>query len=103
MAGSPDTVRAVAPSRGFLDASSDANAVFRTCLRAMSCPGTILPLTTDIDPPAPLLPTAAAVLLTLADFETQIWLDGPLSSRIDILQFATFHTGAKVAATADAA
>ncbi|MEO1719986.1 MAG: phosphonate C-P lyase system protein PhnH [Pseudomonadota bacterium] len=103
MAGSPDTARAVAPSRGFVDVSSDANAVFRTCLRAMSCPGTILPLATDIEPPTPLLPTAAAALLTLADFETQIWLDSPLLSRHQVVQFATFHTGAKVATTPDAA
>src|SRR5262249_31226669 len=40
--------------------------------------------------------TAAAILITLADFETTIWLDAPLASSEAVCQFAAFHTGARL-------
>lgn len=80
----------------FDDYGSDANAVFRACLDAMARPGLIKTLEPQLSPPAPLYPATAAVLLTLADFETRVWLDQPLANHADVSAFLTFHTGAQL-------
>lgn len=56
-----------------------------------------MPLSAGISSPAPLSPSAAALLLALTDFETSIWLDGPLAHAKDAADFITFHTGARLA------
>ncbi len=84
-------------AHGFADYGPDANTAFRTCLAAMSRPGTIRALGTDLAPPAPLFATTAAVLLTVADFETRVWLDEPLARHEDVSTFIRFHTGAAIA------
>lgn len=81
---------------GFADYGRDANATFRTCLTALSRPGLILPLAADVPAPPPLLATAAAVLLTLADYETSVWLDEPLSASEAVRNCLRFHTGARL-------
>jgi len=89
MRSQPPTLQA-----GFRDAVHDSQAVFRTVMRAMSVPALPVSLPTNLAPPSPLIATAAAILLTLADFETTIWLDACLASSNAICQFASFHTGA---------
>jgi len=81
---------------GFRDAVHDSQAVFRTVMRAMSVPALPISLPTNLAPPAPLTATAAAILITLADFETTIWLDARLASSDAVCQFASFHTGARL-------
>ena len=44
-------------------------------LDAMARPGTIHQVGANLSPPAPLNPATAAVLLTLVDNETPLWLD----------------------------
>jgi alpha-D-ribose 1-methylphosphonate 5-triphosphate synthase subunit PhnH len=80
---------------GFQDYSTAANDVFRTCLEAMSRPGRIIALAPDLCAPSPLLPTSAAILLTLADFETTYWTDliGDAASAADT--YLRFHSGAR--------
>lgn len=88
--------------RGFGDQTLDATACFRTVLEAMARPARPVPL--PVTPPAPkgLNAGTVAVLLTLADFETPIWL-GPGTSSTEARQHLTFHTGSPLTPAPDTA
>lgn len=88
-----DALDALLP--GFADPVADAQAVFKAVMRALARPALEVRLDTDLRPPAPLAPEAAAILLALADYETPVWLDEPLR-RPGVLQFLSFHTGARI-------
>ena len=51
-------------------------------------------MSTGLDVPHPLQSNAAALLLSLADYETNVWLDPPLRDAADVVAFVKFHTGA---------
>lgn len=88
---------------GFTDYGREANAVFRTCLEALSRPGKIFDLPKLPDAPSPLQSSAAAVLLTLIDYETTLWLDADLAANAGVAEYLRFHTGARLSsATSDA-
>jgi alpha-D-ribose 1-methylphosphonate 5-triphosphate synthase subunit PhnH len=87
-------VSAIQPA--FRDPPKDSQRVFRTVMSAMARPGTILPLEPEFTTPAPLGASAAAVLLTLADFETPLWLDAVAASEPAVTAFLRFHTGARL-------
>ena len=91
------TQSAVQPA--FRDPARDAQDVFRAVMNALARPGRIQRLGTGFTPPAPLGPTAAAILLALADYETPLWLDTPLAGASGVAEFLRFHTGAKLIAT----
>lgn len=83
-------MRALFP--GFANPAHDAARAFRTIMQAMAGPGTILPLHGPEAPP-PLTPAAAAVLLTLADRSTPLYL-APSHDTPAVREWAAFHTGA---------
>jgi alpha-D-ribose 1-methylphosphonate 5-triphosphate synthase subunit PhnH len=88
---------------GFGDAVRESQAVFRLAMRALGSPGQVVPIDTPLAPPVPLLAPAAALLLTLCDFETPVWLDPVLADSAEIPAFLRFHTGARlVTSPADA-
>ena len=87
---------ATAITAGFSDPVRESQAIFRTVLDAMARPGRIVRLATALDPPSPLLPTSACLLLALADYETTIWLDDALSREPAVGDFLRFHTGARL-------
>jgi alpha-D-ribose 1-methylphosphonate 5-triphosphate synthase subunit PhnH len=74
------------------DKVHDAHAAFRCILGAISTPGKILTLSLDITGPAPLEASTTAVLLTLADFETPVWLDSD-SRTLSVDSYLRFHCG----------
>ena len=84
---------------GFADPVRDAQETFRTVMDALANPGRILPLRGIPYAPPPLLPTTAAVLLTLADFETKLWLDSAIAETTDGPGFLRFHMQAPLVET----
>ena len=72
---------------GFADPVADAQSCFRAVLDAMSHPGRILVAGDGLQPPAPLVPATAAVLLTLADADAPVWLDDAAAPAADWLRF----------------
>jgi alpha-D-ribose 1-methylphosphonate 5-triphosphate synthase subunit PhnH len=85
-------------SPGFADPVQDSQRCFRSVLEAMSRPGRIFRLPPLAEPPAPLHGATAAVLLTLADADTPVWLDHAAP-----LDWLRFHCGCPVVAEAGAA
>lgn len=79
---------------GFARPVFDSQAAFRAAMDALSRPGTATTLASDLAPPAPLTPAAAAIALALLDFEVSFWLAPSLSAG-DVGAYLRFHTGAR--------
>jgi alpha-D-ribose 1-methylphosphonate 5-triphosphate synthase subunit PhnH len=77
---------------GFADPVHGAQMCFRAVLDAMAHPGRIARVTGVT---APLSTAAGAVLLTLVDHETPLWLDPELQSA---RQWIEFHCGVQIVA-----
>lgn len=90
---SPALAIAQAIPLGFADPVRDAQIAFRGVLDAMSHPGKLVTLGIALDPPPPLMPATAALCLTLADFETPLWLDGHAAVS-EVASYLRFHCGA---------
>ena len=80
---------------GFPEPVLQAQACFRAVLDAMARPGRVHSVDAGFAPPAPLAPATAAVLLTLADHETPLWLDADATAAT---AWVAFHCGAPVVA-----
>jgi alpha-D-ribose 1-methylphosphonate 5-triphosphate synthase subunit PhnH len=80
--------------RGFADPVTDAQGCFRAVLDAMARPGRIHEAGVGLMPPVPLAPASAAVLLTLVDHETPLWLDPDAAAS---REWIAFHCGAPLA------
>ena len=76
---------------GFADPVRDAQATFRAVLDAMARPGRLHHVGQNLSAPAPLDRATAAVLLTLIDNETPLWVDPIAAAARDWL---AFHCGA---------
>lgn len=85
---------------GFAEPVGDAQATFRAVLDAMARPGKLHNVGEQLSAPAPLDRATAAVLLTLVDNETPLWLDPAAATARDWL---AFHCGADLVDAADAA
>lgn len=59
---------------GFSDPVFQSQAAFRALLAALSEPGTLQQVASEIAPPEGLATATATALLTLADYETPVWL-----------------------------
>ena len=84
---------------GFADPVTDAQTCFRAVLDAMAHPGRIVHAG-GTRAPAPFAPATGAVLLTLADAETPVWLDAEATAALD---WVRFHCGAPAAEPGSAA
>ncbi|MBA4220476.1 MAG: phosphonate C-P lyase system protein PhnH [Methylobacterium sp.] len=78
---------------GFADPVFQSQGAFRALLAALSEPGLAYDISVSVETPVGLEPATAVALLTLADYETPIWLpaalrDGPAGA------WLRFHCGA---------
>ena len=85
---------------GFADQPVEASHAFRAVMTVMARPGEIVAVT-GAQPPAPLSPAAGAVLLTLCDPETPVFLAASHDTP-QLREWITFHTGAPFVAAQDA-
>lgn len=76
----------------------DAQSTFRAIMDAMARPGSVGALAPPTLPPAPLTASGAAVLLTLCDQDTPVWLDPQIAELAAAREWIAFHTGAPVTA-----
>lgn len=82
---------------GFTDVAVNSACAFRAIMQAMARPGVPVALETGLSAPAPLNSAAAAVALTLCDFQTPVWLSAALrTERVE--RYLRFHTGAPLVA-----
>jgi alpha-D-ribose 1-methylphosphonate 5-triphosphate synthase subunit PhnH len=76
---------------GFAEPIFDAQATFRGILDATAYPGRVQTLDRLADVPDLLMPATAAIVLTLLDFETPVWLD--LAHASAAANYIRFHAG----------
>jgi alpha-D-ribose 1-methylphosphonate 5-triphosphate synthase subunit PhnH len=80
-----------------LQSPQDLALLFRSILGCFSKPAIAAKLTTPSDAPLPLLPSTAALALTLFDYQTPVWLSAELNTDA-VRKFIRFHTGAAITA-----
>lgn len=73
-----------------------SQAAFRALMECFARPGEIRTLD-GVAAPAPLAPATAALVQSLADYETPIWLDQPLTRTPAVSEWIRFQTGAPLA------
>ncbi|MBI1204104.1 MAG: phosphonate C-P lyase system protein PhnH [Rhodopseudomonas sp.] len=79
------------------DAAFASQAAFRAVMNCMARPGTIATLK-GIAAPAPFTPATAALVKSLADYDSPIWLDASFSAAPETADWIRFHTGAPLTA-----
>lgn len=78
---------------GLSDRVFDSQRVFRAVLGALARPGQSVRIATALCAPQPLDSASAALLLSLTDFETPVWLQEP---REAVCRYIRFHCGAPI-------
>lgn len=89
-------ITAAIRSPGFAEPVSDAQRVFRAVLEALARPTEPQVARPGTLPPGPLGAMAGAVVLTLCDEQTPIWIDTALRETDDVETWIRFHTGASI-------
>lgn len=90
-----DTDQAVL-QKGFVDPVDGAGQTFRVILDVLSRPGSVADIQGPAETPDALSDAASAVLLTMADYVTPVWLDAPLATD-SARAYIQFHTSAPIA------
>jgi alpha-D-ribose 1-methylphosphonate 5-triphosphate synthase subunit PhnH len=78
-------------------ASFDNQVAFRALMGAMARPGSTMTLEGKTAP-APLMPATAALVASLADFETPVWLDPDFRQAPAVVEWIRFTTNAPLVA-----
>ncbi len=72
-----------------------SQAAFRALMECMARPGERRTLD-GVDAPAPFAPATAALIKSLADYETPIWLDPGFAAAPKVAEWVRFHTAAPI-------
>ncbi len=72
-----------------------SQAAFRALMECMARPGERRTLD-GVDAPAPFAPATAALIKSLADYETPIWLDPVFAAAPKVGEWVRFHTAAPI-------
>lgn len=81
---------------GFADPVFASQNIFHAVMHGFSTPGSIANLGDRASGPAPLCAAACAILLTLADYDTPVWIEDT-DAKKDVASWLTFHSGAPLA------
>lgn len=84
------------------DPAFASQAAFRALMDCLSRPGEIKTLD-GVGAPAPMAPATAALVRSLADYESPIWLDPAFAAAPAIAEWIRFHTGAPIVSSPDKA
>ncbi len=84
------------------DMAFASQAAFRALMECLSRPGETRRLD-GAGAPAPMAQATAALVRSLADYETPIWFDPAFAAAPAIADWIRFHTGAPIVATPDKA
>ncbi len=87
---------------GFSRPVFESQGTFRAVLQAMSAPGRVVPMPVAAQGPRGWPGTMAALVLTLCDMDTPLWLD-PAAASHEALRFVRFHCGSPQASEPHAA
>lgn len=80
---------------GFSRPVFESQSAFRAVLQAMSAPGRAVPMPVTVRGPAGWFGPMAALVLTLCDLDTPLWLDGAAGSD-EAVRFLRFHCACPV-------
>ena len=80
---------------GFSNRALASQATFRAVMDATARPGRVQPIDAPVQGPLPLMPASAALVLTLCDQDTPVWLDTAMASP-DVARWLVFHTSAPI-------
>ncbi|MFA6264909.1 MAG: phosphonate C-P lyase system protein PhnH [Pseudolabrys sp.] len=72
-----------------------SQSAFRALMECIARPGEIRTLDV-VDAPAPFAPATAALIRSLADYESSLWLDPAFAAAPQVAGWIRFHTGAPV-------
>ncbi len=84
------------------DPAFASQAAFRALMEAFARPGEIRTVR-GATAPVPLAPATAALVQSLADYETPVWLDSTLAGLSAVAEWIRFHTGAPLVTDPSAA
>lgn len=82
---------------GFINSVLDSQTVFRCIMDGLAKPGSLHALDALLSPPAPIFATTAAILASLVDADTPVWLDEELSNSEGVKDWLTFHASSPFA------
>lgn len=81
---------------GFANPVFASQAIFHGLMHGFSTPGSVTNLGHGACGPHPLNAAASAILLTVADYDTPVWIE-EAQARQDVGAWLTFHSGAPLA------
>jgi alpha-D-ribose 1-methylphosphonate 5-triphosphate synthase subunit PhnH len=77
------------------DPAYESQAAFRALMDCTARPGDMRKLK-GVTAPAPFAPATAALIKSLADYETPLWLDAAFAAEKKVADWIRFHTGAPI-------
>lgn len=84
------------------DPAYESQAAFRALMDCTARPGEMRKLK-GVEAPAPFAPATAALIKSLADYETPLWLDATFAAEKKVVDWIRFHCGAPIVRDANEA